>query len=622
MTNKRKLILIVYFICSSLIAIVISFSGPIITESTTQDQLEPKISALNTRTGYAIIVGVEDYPGSAYDLSYCVDDANSIYSRLLNNYGFDEIYIHLLLDSAATKSAIINAFNMIGFIIDSDDVFFFYYSGHGEKGSFNNVIFPYDSISSSSNEISDIELDSYLDGLNSAEQYIIIDSCGSGGMIEEAQAPNRYFMTASDKIEDSWETSGLKHGVFTFYFLRSFSLATDSNGDGIRSMEEQFTYTYARTVSYSTNLGTVQHPQQYDGISGETVIDTTLGSLILTPNGTQLDYSFFLYGHGTITTLQITLCSARENITTVIYNLIPGAPSSTGFGFYSGIVDIGGTDNITGYQIKVVVYWPNMGPGGQKIILYTFGDGDGDGLTDIFEIGQGLDPRLNDTDNDGLNDYTEYYGITDPLINDTDSDGMLDGYEVLNDLDPLTNDTLLDFDSDGLINLLEYTLGTSANNPDTDGDTMDDLYEFENGLDLLSNDADFDLDGDGLINSLECQCGSMANNHDTDNDYMPDKWEYDNNLNLTLNDANLDPDNDGLNNTAEYQHGTDPHMEDTDGDSWNDGDEIDYNTDPLDPEDYPRSDNAIIGYPLFMIYSIFVCSIIFSITRKLKNRFN
>lgn len=621
MTNKKKLILLGYFICSIFVVGTISYSAISKNNSPTLDQPKPVTSVLATRTAYAIVIGVEDYPGTLYDLNYCVDDANSIYSRLLNNYGFDEIYIHLLLDSAATKSAIQTAFNQISFFIDSDDVFFFYYSGHGEKGSFNNHIFPYDSITSSSNRISDIELDTYLDNVNAAEQYIIIDSCGSGGMIEEAQAPNRYFMTASSKIEDSWETSSLGHGVFTYYFLRSFSTASDSNGDGIRSMEEQFAYTYTRTVSKSTSMGDVQHPQEYDGISGETVIDTTIGSLLFTLNGTRLNYSFFLYGHGTITTLQLTVCAVGENITTQLFGLTNGAPSSTGFGFYSGVVDIGGTENITGFKMRVVVYWPNMAPGSPKIIELFYGDADGDSLEDFVEIDNGLNPRTNDTDSDGLDDYSEFYGSTDPLLNDSDGDVMLDGYEVFNGLDPLTDDSLLDLDGEGLVNILEYNIGSNANNPDTDGDSMDDWFEFIYGLNLFFNDTGLDLDSDGLANGIEHQYGSLVNNSDSDSDSMPDGWEYDNTLNLMLDDTHLDPDNDDLDNLAEYHYSTNPHMEDTDGDSWNDGVEISHNTDPLDPEDYPVNDNAILGYPLLIIYIILLGSIIFATRGKLKNRY-
>jgi len=573
MTIKKKNVILAYIILCISIGTIINCTIPR-TNELTQETLNPRTSALDTRTAYAIVVGVEDYPGSVFDLSYCVDDANSIYSRLYNNYGFDDFYIHLLLDSAATEDAISDAFGMISFIIDSNDVFFFYFSGHGGKGSFSNHICPYDAMTDDNKRIYDTELDTYLDWVSCSEQYIIIDSCGSGGMIDEAQASKRYFMTACSKIEDSWETSALRHGVFTYYFLRSFSSASDSNGDGIKSMEEQFAYTYARTVSYTTNMGDVQHPQQYDGVSGETVIDTTIASLILTPNGTQLDYSFYVYGHGLITILRITACCVAETITTEVFNLIPESPSSTGFGFYSGTIVVSGSNNITGYKIRVVVYWPNIPPGSPKIIELFFGDADGDNLTDLFEIDNGLDPSTNDTDSDGLDDYYEFYGTTDPTLNDTEGDGMPDGYEVFNGLDPLSNDSLSDLDGDGLNNILEYTIGSNVSNPDTDGDTMPDKWEYDNDLDLLFDDSELDFDSDGLINLLEYQLGCFANNNDTD------------------------------------------------GDTWSDGDEVAQETDPLDPDDYPRHPKpAVLGYHLLPIMCLlFVCSI--ALGKRLKSKLN
>ena len=573
MTNKRKLVVIFFMFCISIVIIPqLSVLHP---KDYTNEPISPNISALNERRAYAIIVGIEDYPAPVNDLYYTIDDADSIYSRLYNNFGFDDTpigypYIQYLTDSDATKADIENAFDWVALSIQPYDIFFFYFSGHGLTSSIPGLAYlvPYDS-----DRIYSTDIDSYLDSVNCSEQYIIIDSCGSGGMIDDAQAPNRFFMTASARNEDSWEISALNHGVFTYYFLQSFTQASDSNGDGTISMEEQFSYVYPRTVSYSTNLGSVHHPQKYDGISGESVIDTTIGDLVLTPNGTKLEYSFYLYGHGTITTVEITVCTVGESYSTETIDLIAGAPSSTGFGFYSGNIVASGSDNITGYKIRIVVDWPKNPPGDPKQIVYTFTgeDTDGDTLGDFFEIENGLNPLTNDTDSDGLADNYEFYGVTDPNLNDTDGDGMLDGYEVFNGLNPLINDSLSDLDGDGLLNYIEYNLGTSANNSDTDGDSMDDGYEFEYGLNLLANDAGLDLDGDGLSNGIECQIGSMANNSDSDGDTMPDSWEYSNNLNLLLNDTDQDKDNDGLTNLFEYQLGSTANNADTDGDGMPDG---------------------------------------------------
>ena len=611
MTKRKQIGLLVYILFCTSVFIVIPSNVPL-TNETTHETLIPRISDLDERRAFAIIVGIEDYPDPWSDLSYCIDDVDSIYSQLYNNYGIDDTpigiqYIQVLTDSDATKDDIENAFSHVANFINSYDIFFFYFSGHGLPSSIpgNSYLCPYDT---GSERIYSTDLDTYLDSVNCAEQYIIIDTCGSGGMIDDASAPNRYFMTACERDEESIETSALDHGVFTYYFLRSFTYATDSNGDGVISMEEQFDYTYPRTVSYSSGLGAIHHPLEYNGIIGEAVIDTAIGGIEFTLNGTQLDYSFYVYGHGTITVLNLTVCCLGDIITIETFDLIPYAPSNTGFGFYSGNISVSCSDNITGYELIMEVDWPKSPPGDPKIIQHTFGDTDGDTMTDLFEIDNGLNPRTNDTDSDGLDDYYEFYGITNPNVNDTDGDGILDGYEVNNGLDPLTNDTNSDLDMDGLNNGLEYSLGTYANNPDTDGDSMNDGYEYQYGLELFLNDSGSDLDIDGLTNGVECQCGSMANNSDSDNDNMPDKWEYDNNLNLNVNDTYEDPDNDGLDNIDEYQSDTDPNDADTDGDGWNDGDELAQETDPLDPDDFPHSESlpnsAIPGYELISIITL------------------
>ncbi|MBW3017015.1 hypothetical protein KY316_01475, partial [Candidatus Woesearchaeota archaeon] len=77
---------------------------------------------------------------------------------------------------------------------------------------------------------------------------------------------------------------------------------------------------------------------------------------------------------------------------------------------------------------------------------------------------------------------------------------------------------------------------------------------------------------------------------DTDCDGMPDDWETQYGLNIDVDDSSVDFDNDGLTNLQEYRYGTDPTNPDTDGDGYSDYDEIFvYDTNPLDPDDRPRS---------------------------------
>ena len=97
-------------------------------------------------------------------------------------------------------------------------------------------------------------------------------------------------------------------------------------------------------------------------------------------------------------------------------------------------------------------------------------DTDGDGLTDDYEIANGLDPNVadsgDDEDMDDLTNFEEFQIGTDPGEEDTDSDGANDGAEITAGSNPFVQDT----DGDGLLDGPELDLGSDPTNTDTDGD--------------------------------------------------------------------------------------------------------------------------------------------------------
>jgi concanavalin A-like lectin/glucanase superfamily protein/Big-like domain-containing protein/thrombospondin type 3 repeat protein len=75
-----------------------------------------------------------------------------------------------------------------------------------------------------------------------------------------------------------------------------------------------------------------------------------------------------------------------------------------------------------------------------------------------------------------------------PLAGDEDGDGMTNSFEIANGLDPFRNDAGEDPDSDGLTNIQESQRGTDPRNPDTDGDGLSDGFEVANGTNPLNPD--------------------------------------------------------------------------------------------------------------------------------------
>jgi carbonic anhydrase/acetyltransferase-like protein (isoleucine patch superfamily) len=151
------------------------------------------------------------------------------------------------------------------------------------------------------------------------------------------------------------------------------------------------------------------------------------------------------------------------------------------------------------------------GDGFTNLLEYFYGwnpclsnnDGDGDGLPDAWEDGNGFN-KFNendgaaDYDSDDLINYHEFLNDTDMIDPDTDDDTLPDGWEVGYGLDPLdSSDATLDNDTDSLSNLQEYARGTDPTDPDTDNDGVND------GSDTCPTDpldGCADSDGDGIIN--------------------------------------------------------------------------------------------------------------------------
>ena len=161
-------------------------------------------------------------------------------------------------------------------------------------------------------------------------------------------------------------------------------------------------------------------------------------------------------------------------------------------------------------------------------LVITTGDGgggspdrDGDGLSNVYEEANGLDP-----DDDGT------IGESAP--------GAKDG----------PNGALGDPDGDSLTNTQEQALGTDPQDVDTDGDDLTDDVE----------------DGGGIYVSAS-QTGTDPLTADTDGDGLPDGVE---DPNLPFVNAS--------------QPGTDPNNRDTDGDFTGDGSEIDQGRDPTVPD--------------------------------------
>jgi hypothetical protein len=237
---------------------------------------------------YAIVYGIADYGGSLSSLQYPDDDADSM-SLLLANRGYT---VTLRKNSEATKAQLLT--DIDGIVLSGageDDLFLFYFSGHG--GQWGTGPEPVNADSAEEwislygsgyppdlgTTFSDDALVDALQAIPCRKKVIILDSCNSGGFIANALEADGTPPSAAEGAEDlgsllsksirmyanftessadippwkalvisaageresSWDAATYGHGVFTYYLLEA-ARQGDANGDGWVTVTEAFAY--------------------------------------------------------------------------------------------------------------------------------------------------------------------------------------------------------------------------------------------------------------------------------------------------------------------------------------------------------------------------------------------
>ncbi|MEB3261258.1 MAG: caspase family protein [Cyanobacteriota bacterium] len=140
----------------------------------------------------ALCIGINDYPGTQNDLRGCVNDAND-WAATLSARGFS---VSKLLDSQATKAAMVSGFNTLITGAKSGDTIAITFSGHGtlapdtsgdEADGYDEALCPFDI--HLGNVLLDDEIhELFAKRLAGVRLVLISDSCHSGTVTRNAPA--------------------------------------------------------------------------------------------------------------------------------------------------------------------------------------------------------------------------------------------------------------------------------------------------------------------------------------------------------------------------------------------------------------------------------------------------
>jgi len=208
---------------------------------------------------YAVIIGVEKFEGiGPFPEDKLDDGAIDLYNLLISSKNWKEENIKLLLNENATKD------NIRDSIVDwldnketKNDVVLYYFTGHSSKMPLlkrylgHTYSFPYDisDFKYSEDKITDFELASWLDELDSKHVTLILDTCYSGKMTSLCKS-GRVVLTAGGKhfFCGVDESDALGNGIFSFFLLQGFKGIADINNDGWVSSEEAYRYARFPTI--------------------------------------------------------------------------------------------------------------------------------------------------------------------------------------------------------------------------------------------------------------------------------------------------------------------------------------------------------------------------------------
>lgn len=231
---------------------------------------------------YLLSIGINKYENESLDLTYARSDAEDFASFMSSKAEklFTRVHSFTLFDKDATKAKIFSAIDKINESMKKEDVFIFFYAGHGstENNAFYFITSEITGLYQQEklkNALSVNELQEKFRMLPALKQVVFVDACHSGssvgtlamrGATEEkalaqlSRSSGIHVMASSETDQQAAEIKSLGHGVFTYVLLEALKGKADgAPADSKVTVYEIKSYIDDQVPEISYNL--IRHKQ-------------------------------------------------------------------------------------------------------------------------------------------------------------------------------------------------------------------------------------------------------------------------------------------------------------------------------------------------------------------------
>lgn len=192
---------------------------------------------------WAVVVGIDDYPGGDADLRAAVADARDV-DNALAAYGVPANHRLMLLDKQATADNIRGALAWMAGRASADSTAVFFYSGHvrqvaGDPDRDGEVV-DEAIVAADGDNVYDGQVAELLRGMDARAAWIGVAACYGAGF-DDVLANGRILTAAAGENDVAYENSSLGHSYMVEYMVRRAML----QGKAPASVQDAFAW--ART---------------------------------------------------------------------------------------------------------------------------------------------------------------------------------------------------------------------------------------------------------------------------------------------------------------------------------------------------------------------------------------